>query len=1277
MAHDGGFRLGEFSPFSGALGEDLSVGGKLSLSSFDHQKPLSGTALLGSTDILAADRGTSSDGGSLWSTDSIYGAGHVDAVALNLDLAPGLTNLDSSGNSAIDFGPPGAPASSGSLQTLANYLESGWWASRGASARSFDMSSGDNNGTLYYNVTGWSGSKSTFYGAESDTDGISAARQVLVREAFNIYGEVLGINFVETTNSTSTLVDFFFKDSSSGAYSAEQLYSGSGGTMDYAVINVASNWYSTISDIGGVNAYTFQTILHEIGHALGLGHQGPYNGAASYANDSLWANDSWQQSMMSYISQTENTEYSTDSYAQLVSPMAVDWLAFEAIYGSQGYGISNAFTGNTIYGVGTNITTSAAFANLATYAATNAFTIVDGSGIDTVDFSTYSANQLIDLWEYTASSTHAGLSSVGGLSKNMTIAIGTVIENATTGDGNDTIYGNSANNNLTGNAGNDYLSSYDGDDTLYGGDGNDTLYGGDGNDYVYGGNGSDYISAGAGNDYIIAYNSSAYDTSDTVYGGSGDDSIYAGYGGAATLDGGSGTDQIYLAYNGANYSFNMAAGTTNQTGEVYSGFEIAYMGSGNDVVYAAAVDSTIFGGSGNDVLVGGAGNDSIDGGAGNDSLYGGTGDDTIVGADGNDYIVDSFGNDSLGGGAGTDTIYGGDGNDTIFGYDGAFINNGDLEYGGNGNDQMWSGDGAVTMDGGAGIDTAHLYITGKNYNFNMSTGVTNQTGEVYTNFEVANLGVGNDTVYGTANADTIYGGGGNDYLYSGAGDDYVMGGDGNDYFGSADGADTIYGGAGNDTIYAHDSSGYATGDVVDGGAGDDYISTGYGGAVTLDGSTGVDTIYLGYASVDYTFNMATGATNQTGEVYTGFEIAYMGSGNENVTGTAGDDRIYGGSGNDSVYGGTGDDYIYGGAGNDYLYSSTGADTIYGGDGNDTIYAYNPAGYNTGETVNAGAGNDYVSAGYGGAATLEGSTGVDTIALGIASADYTFNMTTGVTNQTGEVYTGFEIAQMGSGNDYVVGTDGDNTIYGGSGNETVYGSDGDDYMTGDSGNDQLYGGAGTDTIYGGDGNDTILNTGAANAVNGDVAYGGAGNDFMAAGIGAETMDGGTGIDTIDLSLSSANRTFSMNTGATNQSGESYLNFERVNMGGGNDTVTGTASEDSIYGGAGNDYVYAGAGNDYLTGGDGNDWIAGDDGTDTIYGGAGDDVLFAYGSTSVGTGDSISGGDGNDSLYVGFGGAATMDGGAGNDLIYLADNSAGYTLDMSTGVTNQTGETYTNF
>ena len=63
------------------------------------------------------------------------------------------------------------------------------------------------------------------------------------------------------------------------------------------------------------------------------------------------------------------------------------------------------------------------------------------------------------------------------------IAAGTVIENAVTGDGNDTLIGNDLANALHGMRGNDTHRRRRRRDTLSGGAGNDTLTGGAGLDF--------------------------------------------------------------------------------------------------------------------------------------------------------------------------------------------------------------------------------------------------------------------------------------------------------------------------------------------------------------------------------------------------------------------------------------------------------------------------------------------------------------------------------------------------------------------------------------------------------------------------------------------------------------------------------------------------------------------------------------------------------------------------------------------------------------------------
>ncbi len=75
-----------------------------------------------------------------------------------------------------------------------------------------------------------------------------------------------------------------------------------------------------------------------------------------------------------------------------------------------------------------------------------------------------------------------------------------------------------------------------------------------------------------------------------------------------------------------------------------------------------------------------------------------------------------------------------------------------------------------------------------------------------------------------------------------------------------------------------------------------------------------------------------------------------GSGNNTLTGGAGDDHLFGGSGNDVLNGLAGDDRLDGGSGNDTLIGGAGNDAITGGSGNDVI--------------TGGAGNDVMTGGSG-------------------------------------------------------------------------------------------------------------------------------------------------------------------------------------------------------------------------------------------------------------------------------------------------------------------------
>lgn len=544
----------------------------------------------------------------------------------------------------------------------------------------------------------------------------------------------------------------------------------SGNTLLSAEVNVATSW-----DNGNLSydSYTFMTYIHEIGHALGLGHPGLYNSGAVYGRDELFANDSWRMSVMSYFNQTENTSIDA-THAVAVTPMLADILAIQQIYGD----LPDLRTGNTVYGAGTNVTgylgdlfrfwSGETARDPARYQGNPfAFVLVDDGGIDTVDLSFAPAAQRIDL--------RAGsFSDVGGYAGNMGIAAGTVIENAVGGARNDTLIGNSADNRLTGGAGNDLLQGGEGtgDRAVFGleraaatirveGDrvivtsslGTDTLTGIEylvfndqtvaaaaaasggsttptsGNDTLTGTEGADLLAGLAGNDSVLGLGGD-----DTLYGGPGVD----------TLDGGAGNDLL--------------GGTTEN--------DLLLGGAGDDQAYGAAGDDTIRGGAGNDTLGGSIGNDQLHGEDGADGLWGAGGDDVIFGGTGNDTLGGSVGNDTLAGEDGNDELWGAAGNDLLSGGAGddmlgASIGD-DTLFGDAGQDELWGADGHDFLNGGAD----------------------------------------NDRLGGGTGNDRLEGGEGNDQMFGGLGNDVMIGGAGQDTLYGADGDDTIDGGLGNDEIYA-------------------------------------------------------------------------------------------------------------------------------------------------------------------------------------------------------------------------------------------------------------------------------------------------------------------------------------------------------------------------------------------------------------------------------------------------------------------------------------------
>ena len=543
----------------------------------------------------------------------------------------------------VDTVRPPDSAELATLDELADYLTGGYWQDQGLRERSFDLST-DNRITV-------------------NIDALTADGQQLARWAFEAWEMVADIDFVQT----SGFADISFDDAQSGAFA---MTTTSGSRILSAEVNVDTQW---INQYGAtIDSYSFATYIHEIGHALGLGHQGDYNSFATYGRDATFTNDSWQVSVMSYFDQSVNTTVDA-SYGSLISTMMSDILAVQNLYGTPGG--SSATAGDTVWGANTTLPgyfgeffgELSGERNSPVYdGGAVAFTIYDQGGIDTIDLSPSITDDRIDL-------RAERFSDVGGQTGSVGIARGTVLENLIAGSGNDAVTGNNAGNRIEGRGGNDTVEGGIGRDRLFGGDGNDELsgnnafdrlFGEDGDDILSGGNGRDTVNGGDGND-LLRDNGQRGDLGRDVFiGANGNDTVQGG-GSADTIFGGKGTDTLFGRH-------------------------------GNDEVYGGNGADRMFGNLGADTLFGGNGQDTVNGGNGHDLLR----DNGQRSDRGRDTFFGQNGNDTVQGGGASDTIYGGKGQDVLFGRHG-----GDDMHGGGGFDEISGNLGADTLDGGNGRDT--------------------------------------------------------------------------------------------------------------------------------------------------------------------------------------------------------------------------------------------------------------------------------------------------------------------------------------------------------------------------------------------------------------------------------------------------------------------------------------------------------------------------------------------------------------------------------------------
>lgn len=290
--------------------------------------------------------------------------------------------------------------------------------------------------TVTYSFTRGSGLPSTGnssdnpYGASSFS-AYTAAQRDNFRTAAAEFAAVAGILLVEV--DSGGMMDIYNAHGTSVGGYADIPWVSSYHMPDVDVVVDSSGNYAP-------GSYGYHTILHEIGHAVGLDHT--HQGAFTLASNL----DTTSNTVMSY-------NYSSSSQGL----QYLDVAALQSIYGASttgGFTIGQS-VGNRIQLDGNN--------------AANVFSLADAPDDRAV---------------------HSKIMGNGG-------------NDVLTGNnGSDKLRGNLGNDTLNGDSGDDFLRGGAGNDTLNGGAGNDYLNGGLDDDVLNGGSGSDILVGRLGNDIL-------------------------------------------------------------------------------------------------------------------------------------------------------------------------------------------------------------------------------------------------------------------------------------------------------------------------------------------------------------------------------------------------------------------------------------------------------------------------------------------------------------------------------------------------------------------------------------------------------------------------------------------------------------------------------------------------------------------------------------------------------------------------------------------------------
>ncbi|ATG45979.1 putative metallopeptidase (plasmid) [Phaeobacter piscinae] len=372
------------------------------------------------------------------------------------------------------------------------------------------------------------------YLPEGATVNMDPAERQMMLQAVAAWNEVANLNLIPARGGVVdlTFASAHFADAGLFGFIADFPAPADLGTRPSAAGDLwlnNSNPNQYVPGIGPILGHTsWNTYLHELGHALGLHHPNemPENPTTP-----------GQFTVMSYLPHPGEADLDTEAQGWALTPMLWDIQAMQALYGANTETRTDATVylgdgdgrGTLAYQYGADGMTVQGGDGVARNVS---LTIWDAGGQDLMDASDIETNSRIDL-------RPGQYSSIGALENNVAMAAAVrlegrtlnLIEDAWGGAGHDHLIGNGAPNELLGNAGRDTLAGARGGDELSGGQGSDRLQGGKGHDALTGGRGRDTLKGGAGQDRL-----DGGDGNDRMAGGRGADVFVFSQGADVVID---------------------------------------------------------------------------------------------------------------------------------------------------------------------------------------------------------------------------------------------------------------------------------------------------------------------------------------------------------------------------------------------------------------------------------------------------------------------------------------------------------------------------------------------------------------------------------------------------------------------------------------------------------------------------------------------------------------------------------------------------------------------